>query len=285
MGFSTERTDDCWWLMVSGDVNAVKGLLTFMKLPKWQADIPRVVNGAIGRQRRGAWNTTVANAWGVLAMEKFSDEYESVPVTGTTRVLSGKETRKADWSKNPKGDTLLLPWPKGRGSVAIGHEGNGAPWATVRAAAAIPLKAPLSTGYKIRKKLSAVSRKVPGKWSRGDVIRVTLDLESQADMTWVVVDDPIPAGSSILGSGLGRDSALMTAGERRQGLAWPAFEERRFEGFRAFYEFVPKGKWTVSYTVRLNNGGRFVLPPTRVEAMYAPEMFGEHPNPPMTTLP
>jgi uncharacterized protein YfaS (alpha-2-macroglobulin family) len=117
------------------------------------------------------------------------------------------------------------------------------------------------------------------------VIRVTLDLESQADMTWVVVDDPIPAGASILGSGLGRDSALMTRGERREGLAWPAFEERGFEGFRAFYEFVPKGKWTVSYTVRLNNGGRFVMPPTRVEAMYAPEMFGESPNPPMTTLP
>jgi uncharacterized protein YfaS (alpha-2-macroglobulin family) len=285
MGFSTERTDAFWWLMVSGDVNAVKGLLTFMKLPKWQADIPRVVNGAIGRQRRGAWSTTVANAWGVLAMEKFSQKYESVPVTGTTRVLMGKETRTADWSKDPKGDTLLLPWPKGRGSVAMGHEGNGAPWATVRAAAAIPLKAPLSTGYRIRKKLSAVSRKVPGKWSRGDVIRVTLDLESQADMTWVVVDDPIPAGASILGSGLGRDSALMTRGERREGLAWPAFEERGFEGFRAFYEFVPKGKWTVSYTVRLNNGGRFVMPPTRVEAMYAPEMFGESPNPPMTTLP
>ena len=33
-----------------------------------------------------------------------------------------------------------------------------------------------------------------------------------------------------------------------------------------------------SYTVRLNNVGEFALPPTRVEAMYAPEMFGELPN-------
>ena len=30
--------------------------------------------------------------------------------------------------------------------------------------------------------------------------------------------------------------------------------------------------------MRLNNPGRFALPPTRVEAMYAPEMFGESPN-------
>ena len=34
----------------------------------------------------------------------------------------------------------------------------------------------------------------------------------------------------------------------------------------------------VEYTLRLNNPGRFVLPPTRVEAMYAPESFGEAPN-------
>ena len=39
-----------------------------------------------------------------------------------------------------------------------------------------------------------------------------------------------------------------------------------------------KGKWSVEYTLRLNNGDSFKLPETRVEAMYAPEMFGEIPN-------
>ena len=34
----------------------------------------------------------------------------------------------------------------------------------------------------------------------------------------------------------------------------------------------------MEYTVRLNNVGDFALPPSRVEAMYAPEMFGEAPN-------
>jgi alpha-2-macroglobulin len=94
----------------------------------------------------------------------------------------------------------------------------------------------------------------------------------------VVVDDPIPAGASILGTGLGRDSELLTEDEQREGWAWPAFEERRFDSFRAYYEFVPKGRWTVEYTVRFNNAGTFELPATRVEALYAPEMFGELPN-------
>jgi alpha-2-macroglobulin len=34
----------------------------------------------------------------------------------------------------------------------------------------------------------------------------------------------------------------------------------------------------MEYTIRLNNVGTFSLPPSRVEAMYAPEMFGEAPN-------
>jgi len=41
---------------------------------------------------------------------------------------------------------------------------------------------------------------------------------------------------------------------------------------------VPKGSWSIEYTLRLNNAGVFQLPPTRVEAMYSPEMFGELPN-------
>jgi uncharacterized protein YfaS (alpha-2-macroglobulin family) len=30
--------------------------------------------------------------------------------------------------------------------------------------------------------------------------------------------------------------------------------------------------------VRINNAGEFSLPPTRVEALYAPDVFGEAPN-------
>ena len=58
-----------------------------------------------------------------------------------------------------------------------------------------------------------------------------------------------------------------------------AYEERSFESFRSYYEYLPKGTVTLEYTVRLNNAGDFALPPSRVEALYAPEMFGAFPNP------
>ena len=105
-----------------------------------------------------------------------------------------------------------------------------------------------------------------------------LEIEADRDMTWVVVNDPIPAGASHLGTGLGGDSQMAVQGEERQARARPALEERAFDGFHAYYEFVPKGSLIVEYTMRLNQSGRFNLPPTRVEALYAPESFGELPN-------
>jgi hypothetical protein len=278
MGFSTERNDYLWWLMISGDVNANRVLLAMLDRETWKEDMPRLARGSLGRQQRGHWNTTVANAWGVLAMERFAAAFEKEQVTGATAGKLGEQAQKVDWSKTPKGESLTFSWPGGPASLNLAHDGSGKPWAMVQSRAAIPLREPFSSGYRIRRSVSAVEQTEKGKWSRGDVMRVRLDLEAQSDMTWVVVNDPVPAGASVLGTGLGRDSQILASGEKKQGWVWPAFEERKFDSFRAYYRFVPKGRWTLEYTLRLNNPGEFLLPETRVEALYAPEMFGEIPN-------
>jgi hypothetical protein len=70
----------------------------------------------------------------------------------------------------------------------------------------------LFTGYSIKRSIEPVEQKQAGVWSKGDVARIKLTMDAQADMTWVVVDDPVPAGASILGSGLGGDSVLLAGG-------------------------------------------------------------------------
>lgn len=278
MTFSTERNDALWWLMSSADQNANRIILELLEKDSWGADMPRLVRGALGRQHRGHWDTTLANAWGVLAMEKFSAKFESTPVSGKTATSLGSAKRDHSWKADEKKTSFTLPWPAQAADLTLQHDGSGKPWAMVQSLAAIPLKDPFSSGYRIKRTVTPVEQKTAGEWNRGDVLRVRLDLEAQSDMSWVVVNDPIPAGSSILGTGLGKDSKILTTGEVRKGWVWPAFEERKLDSFRAYYEFVPKGKWSVEYTLRLNNGGEFKLPETRVEAMYAPEMFGEVPN-------
>jgi uncharacterized protein YfaS (alpha-2-macroglobulin family) len=284
MGFSTERSDNWWWLMASTDNNANRLLLLAAEDPFWQADIGRLARGVLGRQRRGHWDTTPANAWGVVALDRFSSKFEAAPVTGQAQLTMSGAGRPSVWTGTIP-STVLQAWPQGPGKLTLRQLGGGTPWATVQSLAALPLAGPLSSGYRIVRTVVPVEQKAKGTWRRGDIYRVRLDIEAQADMTWVVVDDPIPAGASILGSSLGRDSQIATSGERAAGWVWPAFQERTHAAFRSYFEFVPKGTWSVEYTVRLNNEGRFSLPPTRVEAMYSPEAFGELPNGAVTVAP
>ena len=278
LGFSTEQQDALGWLMLSSDVNAVRMILATLDNPRWMADIPRLARGALGRQQKGRWNMTTANAWGVLAMEKFSAKFESTPVTGNTRVSLGQQSTGVTWPANDSQE-INLALPEARTSLSIQQTGTGKPWALVQIKAALPLTSPMNAGFRLNRSIQPVEQKTPGVWTRGDTARVTLEMESTSDQSWVVVDDPIPAGATILGKGLGRESEMLTRGERaHDGHAWLAYEERRQDAFRAYYQFVPKGKWSVEYTVRLNNPGHFVLPATHIEALYAPEIFADSPN-------
>ena len=306
--FSTEKDDYWWWLMVNGDVNTARLMLAVMDDPAWAGDMGRLANGFIGRQQKGAWLTTTANLWGGLALDKFSARFEATPVAGVTKATlaaAAASVASVDWSKvdrvkatdasgapnqttmfgapaspgNLKNNSMFLPWGKtGKDTLTVTHQGAGKPWLTLQSIAAIQLKEPFNAGYQIKKTITPVEQAVKGAYTRGDVLRITLEVNASSDMTWVAITDPIPGGATILGGGLGRDSEIATSGEKKTGSGWPAFEERSFEAFRSYYEYLPKGVVKMEYTVRLNNVGDFALPPSRVEALYAPEMFGEVPN-------
>ena len=291
--FSNEEGDFWWWLMDSADANAARLILAVL-------DDPAMAGRAAEdgrRQPRTAARRRVADddrqplglARARQVLGPLRGDVGRRPDTrlahrddGARNVVGAASAAAsgvvADWSRQAEGGALKLAWPARGATLDVVQQGAGKPWLTVQSLAAIPLKAPLRAGYSVARSVSAIEQKDKGKWSRGDVLRVRLEIDAQSDMTWVVVSDPVPGGATILGSGLGRDSQIATRGEKRSGRAWAAFEERGFEAFRSYYEYLPRGKHVVEYTVRLNNAGRFALPPTRVEAMYSPETFGETPN-------
>jgi uncharacterized protein YfaS (alpha-2-macroglobulin family) len=278
LGFASPSGGSADWLLATPDAAAARLVLSRLGARAWRDDVPRLVRGALALQRGGAWPTTTGNAWGVLALERFSAAFEGTPVAGTTTAAVAGASESHAWASAPDGAALQLPWPPGPAALALRHEGSGAPWALVQSVAALPLREPLASGYRIERTLEPVAQRTPGVWSRGDVARVRVQVVADADASWVVASDPIPAGATILGSGLGGDSALLAAGEHDAGGAWEAYTERGQEAFRRYYERVPEGRFAFEYTVRFNQAGSFQLPPTRVEAMYAPERMGEWPN-------
>lgn len=287
MHLASDPRNDLWWLMISPADNMLRLTLALLDAKAWHDDVPKIMQGALAMQDRGAWPGTVTNAWGTLAIEKFAAAFESSPVAGVTTATLGTTADKLDWAHDPAGGSFDFAWPAVQSNLDLSHVGSGSPWAELRTSAAIPLKAPFSSGYTIEKTLTPVDSKHTGGWKQGDLVRVHLKIDAQTDMTWVVVDDPIPAGASHLGIGLARESQIATAGENanNQSTVWPAYTERAFSGFRAYYDYVPKGEFEIEYTIRLNQIGTFQLPPTHVQALYEPEMLGELPNAPFTVTP
>lgn len=282
LDWSTRARDSLWWLMVSPDLNTARALDVLLAEPALQADLPRLARGLMARQKQGRWDLTTANVWARIALDRFAAQFGQESVSGQTRVELAGAARSIDWTKPAP---LFLSWPASAGTLKLSQTGSGKPWITVTSRAAIPLQAPLASGYRVAQRIEPVEQAVPGKWSRGDLARVRVEIDAQADMSWVVVDAPVPAGATILGGGLDTESALADRGSRASGRAWLAFEERPFDRYRAYYAWVPKGRFALDYTVRLNTPGRFKLPPVRVEAMYQPEQFGELPQADWVVMP
>ncbi|MDX3895796.1 alpha-2-macroglobulin family protein [Pusillimonas sp.] len=290
------QSDDQWWLMRSPQVDAARLLSLVAGRPEWDEAMPRLAQGLMAAQRNGAWRTTTENLMASLAMQKFAQTYEQVPVSGRVHVgIDGAAGRSFDWAgpdaasaeapaeagggfRSPSDVSvhrLLQPWPaSGSGVLDVKQEGFGTVWVWTRSLAAVPIREPVVAGFELQRSVAPVSQARPDRWSPGDVYRVRLTIKARSATTWAVVSDPIPAGATILGSGLGRDSSIETRTEEvTQGPA-PSYVERSFSGYRAYYEYLPQGETQIDYTVRLNTAGRFNMPPTRIEALYQPDVQG-----------
>jgi hypothetical protein len=174
--------------------------------------------------------------------------------------------------------------PARQASLLLSHSAQPRPWATVSVRAAVPLTAPAFAGYRVGREVSFLERKRPGAVSAGDVLKVRITVEAPVDRTWVVVEDPVPAGASVI-SGGGGQSALLAARASGGSGIWPSYIERGNDAWRAYYGWLPQGRTTVEYVLRINGAGRFQLPPTRVEAMYSPEIHAALPNRPVVVTP
>jgi hypothetical protein len=275
ISFSTEKNDSLYWLMVSGDLNSIKLLNLVMKKDKWKQDIGKISKGVIQRQRNGIWDTTLANAWGIITLEKFTKEFEKESLTGETKV-SYSENYIHNWNSNSKGSEKLLKWDQNIQNISLNHSGNGKPWITVESKSIVKPEE-ISNGYTIKKEYLDENRNILKTFKQGDIVKIRLKVKSDTDMTWVVINDPIPAGSTILSGGL-QDTESNRLSERGSTI-YSTFEERSFSTYRLYYEYMSEGEYLIEYTIRLNQSGVFNSPQTRIEAMYSPDMYGEFPNP------
>lgn len=97
----------------------------------------------------------------------------------------------------------------------------------------------------------------------GDLVEVELILESKNEYESILLEDRKAAGF---------EPVEQTSGYNGNNLG--AYVEYRDDRVCFFASRIPRGRTTVAYRLRAETPGRFSALPTRVEAMYAPELRG-----------
>jgi hypothetical protein len=116
---------------------------------------------------------------------------------------------------------------------------------------------------------SAVEQAEP-KFFAGEVVVCEIEVVTPAPRRFVVLEDPLPGGLEPI------------AMDQREGGAWLAKlesspadrREKRDDRMVYFIDSLPAGISRFRYLTRAMHTGRFIAPPTRVEQMYEPSIFG-----------
>ncbi|TGK91288.1 peptidase [Leptospira brenneri] len=265
-----------WWILGSRDYTMAKLLLWAFSEPSYKKDMPRLIKAFVKMQKKGSYDTTLGNAYSILVFDRVGKLLESEKVSGgKLKIQSLKESLSLEPNGKQTVSQTIGTTPE---SVSVSYDGKGKPWVEWSVKSILPLKAPISSGYRLKRTWEPVQVAKPGVLSKGDTIRVTIEIQADSDKTWVVVEDPIPPGSLPLGRGFGRESIISQGSNTGDFSYYLSFEEKTLSQYRAYFEYLPKGTHTLEHSFRLNHTGTFQLPATRVEAMYSPETHAEWPN-------
>lgn len=269
--YGLTNTSDSLWLINSDDASMARLVLSILQSESLSQSMgsktPEILRGLLAQNKKGYWDTTVSNAFATVALRAFSAQFEKVAVSGTSVATTTTQKFNLDWAVRQYGGTQLFGWlPSGKDSVQISHNGQGAPWALVTTQAAVYLKVPLFSGMEISKRMKPLKQQKPGIWSVGDIAQITLKIKTNTPAVQVALMDPIPTGTRII-----------NVGAEEQTL-YPEYDQRSYEGYKAFYDYVSAQEHVITYQIEFNQAGSFKMPSTRVQAVYNSENFAEMPN-------
>jgi uncharacterized protein YfaS (alpha-2-macroglobulin family) len=270
---------------------------------------PRLARGLLDHRVNGAWRSTQENVWALLALDDYrraaepgTPNFDARVFLGSARVGDGAfhgssvadQAVSLDAERALGGARPLTFEVTGQGTLFYSAE-------LTYASAALPSRAD-DQGFFVQKRLRALRPEELGAAARvipksseprapaGELVLVDLLLESAEPREQVVIDDPLPAGLEPIDFAL--DTSAASQDLDRRAPPDPADEAHPRRDYGAFREvegihreqhddrvltFIPHvdpGLYHFQYLARATTPGDFVVPPTRAECMYAPDVRG-----------
>jgi uncharacterized protein YfaS (alpha-2-macroglobulin family) len=262
--------------------------------------VPKLVAGLLAGRRQGHWNSAQDDAFVLVALHHYFDQFESVTPEFIARAwLGGTYVAEQTFSgRTTDRATTVVPMNlvtsvADGAQIVLQKEGLGRLYYRLglRYAPADLTLAPRDEGFVVERTYAAVDdpsdvrRDADGTWQirAGAPVRVTVTMVADAQRTHVALVDPLPAGLEPVNPALAVSQTF--APDEPPGddpladdwcWCWQWFEHQNLRDDRAeaFTSFLSGGTYEYTYVARATTPGTFVVPPARAEQLFAPEVFG-----------
>jgi len=262
-------------------------LQAFLEVGSANPLLPAMARWLVERRKAGLWLTTQDNFYAFYALNEYYRKYEDIPPDFELMVqLAGKaildetfrqrteEVREAEMALSDftPGDTLELQIAKkGQGRLYYDTRLTYAPQRGLGAR---------DEGFTVFKTISDLEGRPLETIRAGDLVVITLQVVTPQERLYVVMDDPLPAGLEAV-----NPNFVIESREQQQRLAelsdqrqwwWRGFNHIEMHDNRVllFADSLRSGIHTHRYLARALTFGTFQTPGTKIEEMYAPEVFG-----------
>ena len=299
--FTTNYTDQTY-LLLSSDRRTDAILLDAIMEKDPQSDlVVKVVKGLLAHRTKGRWENTQENVFVLLALDRYFNTYEAQTPDFVARFWLGDRYAGADEYRGRTADTHDTSIPMTEviaqtggedlpANIILSKEGTGRMYYRLGLSYApteLDLKA-LDAGFVVQREYEAlddpadVTRDSDGTWhiKAGARVKVHITLVATNRRYHVALVDPLPAGLEIINPALAVSQDVPREGPStlRYGWWWwrPWYDHQNFRDDRAeaFTTLLWDGVYEYNYYARATTPGTFIVPPTKAEEMYSPEVFG-----------
>lgn len=234
------------------------------------------------RNQLGHWGTTYGNAHALLALADVHRKHgrELTPCSAT--LVYGDTSHEVEFDAKPMARTVVIPLDKVRDASATLVAAPGAPvlFATTEIRSRPP-EMPAKRGapaFRIDRTYRKVqpdgSLAEPGEALKvGDLVAVQLEIEASQALRYIAVDDPLPSVLEAVNpefkSQVGNAAAMANASS-----PWLTDHTELRDDRALFFCNALRGTGTfnITYLARVTAAGTVFAPPSKIEAMYQPEM-------------
>jgi len=254
--------------------------------------IPKIVAGLIGNQVQGRWNNAQENAFILLALNNYFDTFEATTPDFVARVWLGDlyaaehqfEGRSIDSQETvvPMRDLI----EGGDTDLVLSKDGDGRLYYRLglRYAPDDFDLDPLDRGFVVERRYEAVDdegdvwQDDDGVWhiKAGAEVRIKITMVNDTRRTNMALIDQLPAGLEPSNPALAVTADVAPEEAEDLWWLWTWYEHQNLRDDRAeaYAGYLWAGTHEYSYVARATTPGTFVVPPSRAEEIYAPEVFG-----------